>query len=142
MTRHLEAAAIRRLEAEYSPATEKFELDNWVAEQLYDTYHNLHNDKTSLFKFKEAVLIYVPTTELINVTRFIDKDVTEHCTLLSEFLYKNYGVKKLGNKADIEMALMLSELDFKLIALQISKDLITWYDNMTLVKDVLTRSSA
>jgi hypothetical protein len=141
MTRHSEAAVIRRLEDEYSPATKKFELDDWVAQQLYDTYHNLHNDKTTLFKFKEAVLIYVPTSELINVTRFIDKDVTEHCILLSEFLYKNYGVKKLGNKADIEMTLMLSGLDFKIIAVQISKDLITWYDSMTLVKDVSTSSS-
>lgn len=140
MDRRLEAAAIRRLEAEYSPATERFELDDWIAQQLFETYHNIHDSETSLFKFKEAVFVYIPTTELISATRLIDKNITEHSTLLSGFLYRNYGVKKLGNNADIEMSLMLSEYDFELMAMQLSEDLLTWYDNVSLIKEVLSKS--
>lgn len=139
MTRREEAAAIKRLEAEYCPATERFELEDWVAQQLFDTYHSIHDDEPCFFKFREAVLIYFPTSEIINATRLIDKNVTEHCTLLSAFLYKNYGVRRLGNKAEVEMELMLSEYDFELMAMQIVEDLIAWYDNMSLVNCVLTK---
>ena len=138
MDKRTEAATIRRLEAEYSPATERFELEDWLAQQLFETYHNINEGTTELFKFREAVILYIPSTELINTTRLIDNNVTEHCILLSGFLYKNYGVKKLGNKADIEMQLMLSEFDFELMSLQITNDLIAWYDNMSLVSEVLT----
>jgi hypothetical protein len=138
MDRRTEAAAIRKLEAEYSPATERFELEDWLAQQLFETYHNINEGNAELFKFREAVILYVPSTELINATRLIGSDITEHCVLLSGFLYKNYGVKKLGNKADVEMELMLSEFDFELMALQIADDLIAWYDNMSLVNDVLS----
>lgn len=137
MDRRTEAAAIRKLEAEYSPATERFELEDWLAQQLFDTYHNVNEENSELFKFRESVIVYVPSTELINATRLIDNNVTEHCILLSEFLYKNYGVKKLGNKADIEMQLMLSEADFELMSLQITNKLIVWYENMSLMNEVL-----
>lgn len=139
MDRRSEAASIRRLEAEYCPATEQFELEDWLAQQLFETYHNIHEGTPELFKFREAVLLYVPTTELINATRVIGQDVTEHCILLSSFLYKNYGVKKLGNNAEIEMQLMLSEYDFELMAMQITSDLTAWYETMSLVKEVLTK---
>lgn len=138
MNKRAEAAAVRRLEAEYCPSTERFELEDWLAQQLFETYHNIHEGSPELFKFREAVILYVPSTELINATRLLGNDVTEHCTLLSGFLYKNYGVKKLSNKADIEMQLMLSEYDFELMALQITNDLVVWYDNMSLVGDVLS----
>jgi|DEB0MinimDraft_3_1074331.scaffolds.fasta_scaffold07684_3 hypothetical protein len=139
MNRQAEAAAIRRLEAEYTPATERFELEDWIAGQLFDTYHDIHEGHSILFRFREAVLLYVPTTELINVTVLVGKNVVEHCVLLSQFLQKNYGVSRLGNKADIEMALMLSEHDFELMAMQIVEDLVTWYDKVSCVKDVLAR---
>lgn len=139
MDRRSEAASIRRLEAEYCPATEQFELEDWLAQQLFETYHNIHEGTPELFKFREAVLLYVPTTELINATRVIGQDVMEHCILLSSFLYKNYGVKKLGNNAEIEMQLMLSEYDFELMAMQITSDLTAWYETMSLVKEVLTK---
>lgn len=136
MNRQAEAAAIKRLEAEYSPATERFELEDWVAQQLFDTYHNLTESRSALFKFREAVIIYVPTTELFNITRLVDKDITEHCILLSNFLHKNYGVRKLSNKAEVEMALMLSEHDFELMSMQIVTDMLHWYDLMTLANEV------
>lgn len=139
MNRQAEAAAIRRLEAEYTPATERFELEDWIAEQLFDTYHDVHEGYPALFRFREAVFLYVPTTELINVTMLVGKDVIERCVLLSQFLQQNYGVSKLGNKAGIEMALMLSEHDFELMAMQIVEDLVTWYDKVSCVKDVLDR---
>jgi hypothetical protein len=139
MSRQSEAAAIRRLESEYSPATEFYELEEWLGHQLYDTYHNLHGGEPELFRFREAVLLYVPTTELINATRLVYKDVTEHCVILSGFLYKNYGIRNLGNRADVEMQLMLSEHDFDLMALQIASDLIAWYDNVSLMLSVSAR---
>ena len=138
MNKRAEAAAVRRLEAEYCPSTESFELDEWLANQLFETYHNIHEGSPELFKFREAVILYIPSTEIINATRLLGSNVTEHCVLLSSFLYKNYGVKKLSNKADIEMQLMLSECDFELMALQITNDLLAWYENMSLVKDVLS----
>lgn len=138
MNKRAEAAAVRRLEAEYCPSTERFELEDWLANQLFETYHNIHEGSPELFKFREAVILYIPSTEIINATRLLETDVTEHCVLLSSFLYKNYGVKKLSNKADIEMQLMLSEYDFELMALQIANDLVAWYENMSLVKDVLS----
>ncbi len=137
MNRQAEAAAIKRLEAEYSPATERFELEDWVAQQLFDTYHNLTENQSALFRFREAVIIYVPTTELFNITRLVDKNITEHCILLSNFLHKNYGVRKLSNKAEVEMALMLSEHDFELMSMQIVTDMLHWYDLMTLANEVL-----
>lgn len=137
MNRQAEAAAIKRLEAEYSPATERFELEDWVAQQLFDTYHNLTENQSALFRFREAVIIYVPTTELFNITRLVDKNITEHCILLSNFLHKNYGVHKLSNKAEVEMALMLSEHDFELMSMQIVTDMLHWYDLMTLANEVL-----
>jgi hypothetical protein len=137
MNRHADARAVKRIEAEYSPATEKFELEDWLAQQLYDTYHNLGEDEPQLFRYRDAVLLYMQKTELINATMLIGKDVTEHCVLLSSFLYKNYGVKRLANKADVEMHLMLSEYDFELMSMQITDDLIAWYQNMHLVKEVL-----
>ena len=139
MTRQSEPAAIRRLESEYSSTTELFELEEWVAQQLYNTYHNMHDGESELFRFREAVLLYVPTTELINATRLVYKDVTEHCVILSGFIYKNYGVKKLGNRAGVEMQLMLSEHDFDLMAIQIASDLIAWYDNVSLMLSVSAR---
>lgn len=138
MDRRAEAAAIRRLEAEYSPATERFELEDWLAQQLFETYHDVHEGSPELFKFRESVILYVPTTELINATRLVKSSVTEHCVLLSGFLHRNYGVKKLSNKADIEKQLKLSEYDFELMALQITEDLLMWYENMSLVNDVLS----
>jgi hypothetical protein len=137
VNRQAEAAAIKRLEAEYSPATERFELEDWVAQQLFDTYHNLTENQSALFRFREAVIIYVPTTELFNITRLVDKNITEHCILLSNFLHKNYGVRKLSNKAEVEMALMLSEHDFELMSMQIVTDMLHWYDLMTLANEVL-----
>ena len=136
MDRQTDAKIVRRIEAEYSPATEKFELEDWLAQQLYGTYHNLHEGEHELFKFRDAVLMYFPETELVNATMLVGNNVTEHCVLLSGFLYKNYGIRKLTNKADIEMQLMLSEHDFELMSLQITNDLIAWYENMRLVKEV------
>ena len=137
MNKHADAKVIKRIEAEYSPATEKFELEDWLAQQLFDTYHNTCEYESHLFRFRDSVLLYAPQTELINATMLIGKDITEHCILLSTFLYNNYGVRKLSNKADIEMQLMLSECDFELMAMQITDDLLTWYSNMHLVKEVL-----
>ncbi len=137
MDRHTDAKVVRRIEAEYSPATEKFELEDWLAQQLFDTYHNLYEGDTELFRFREAVLLYAPRTELINATRLIESDVTEHCILLSGFLYKNYGVKKLNHKADVEMQLMLTEHDFELMAIQITDEIIAWYETVSSMKEVL-----
>jgi hypothetical protein len=138
MDRHTDAKVVRRIEAEYSPATEKFELEDWLAQQLFDTYHNLYEGKPELFRFREAVLLYAPQTELINATRLIENDVTEHCILLSGFLYKNYGVKKLNDKADVEMQLMLSEHDFELMAVQITDEISAWYETVSSMKEVLS----
>lgn len=140
MDRHADARIVRKIEAEYLPATEKYELEDWLAQQLFETYHNICEYEPQLFRFRDSVILYMPETELINATMLIGKDVTEHCILLSNFLYKNYGVKKLDNKADIEMQLMLSEHDFELMAVQITDDLIAWYDNMHLVKEVLEKT--
>ncbi len=140
MNRRAEVAAIRRLEAEYCPSTERFELEDWLAGKLYDTYHDLVCEGIpDLFRFREAVILYVEENELINVTRLVDKKVVEHCLLLSDFLKKNYGVKKLGNRADVEMELMLSEYDFDLMAMQIVDDLMEWYETMDLVSFVLDK---
>lgn len=142
MDRHVDARTVRRIEAEYCPATEKFELEDWLAQQLFETYHNLTGGEPELFKFRDAVLVYMPETELINATMLVEDSVTEHCILLSGFLYKNYGVRKLSNKADVEMHLMLSEHDFELMSLQITDDLIAWYENMHLIKEVLEMTTA
>jgi hypothetical protein len=136
--RHADAKVVRKIEAEYSPATEKFELEDWLAQQLFDTYHNLYEGSPEIFRFREAVLLYAPQTELINATRLIESDVTEHCILLSGFLYKNYGVKKLNHKADVEMQLMLTEHDFELMAIQITDEIIAWYETVSSMKEVLT----
>ena len=138
MNRHTDAKVVRRIEAEYSPATEKFELEDWLAQQLFDTYHNLYEGVPELFRFREAALFYVPQTELINATRMIENDVTEHCILLSGFLYKNYGVKRLNHKADVEMQLMLTEHDFELMAIQITDDIIAWYETVSSMKEVMS----
>ena len=138
MDRHTDAKVVRRIEAEYSPATEKFELEDWLAQQLYDTYHNLYKGEPELFRFREAVLLYAPQAELINATRLVEEDITEHCILLSSFLYKNYGVKKLNDKADVEMQLMLSEHDFELMAVQITDELITWYETVSCMQEVMS----
>lgn len=137
MNRQKTAAAIKRIEAKYAPATNRFELEDWISQQLSDTYHNLQDNEPVMFRFREAVLYYFPTTELINITRLVNKDITEHCVLLSGFLYKNYGVKSLTNKADAETALMLSQFDFELMAVQISEDLITWYETVSLALSVI-----
>lgn len=138
MDRQTDAKVVRRIEAKYSPATEKFELEDWLAQQLYDTYHNLYESESELFRFREAALLYVPQTELINTTRLTDNDITEHCILLSGFLYKNYGVKKLNNKADVEMQLMLTEYDFELMAIQITDEISAWYETVSSMKEVMT----
>ena len=137
MDRTAIAKVVRRIESEYTPATEKFELEDWLAQQLYDTYHSLTEDDTQLFRFRESVLLFIPETELINATMLVGESVSEHCILLSSFLYKNYGVNKLANKADVEMQLMLSEYDFELMSMQITDDLIAWYENIHLVKQVM-----
>lgn len=138
MNRQADARILRRIEAEYSPATENFELEDWLAQQLFETYHEITDgNEPQLFRFREAAIVYFPDTELINATMLINKNITEHCILLSGFLYTNYGVKKLQNKADAEAQLMLSEYDFELMSVQITNDLIAWYDNMHLVKEVL-----
>jgi hypothetical protein len=137
LDRCTDAKVVRRIEAEYSPATEKFELEDWLAQQLFDTYHNLYENEPEIFRFREAVLLYAPQTELINATRLIESDVTEHCILLSGFLYKNYGVKKLNHKADVEMQLMLTEHDFELMAIQITDELTAWYETVSSMKEVM-----
>jgi len=140
MNKRAEVAVIRRLEAEYCPFTERFELEDWLASKLYDTYHNLlHDEDPDLFRFREAAILYVKENELINITRLVDKKVVEHCVLLSNFLKKNYGVKRLGNRADVEMELMLSESDFELMAMQIVDDLMEWYETMDVVSFVLDK---
>jgi hypothetical protein len=138
MDRQTDARIVRRIEADYSPATEKYELEDWLAQQLFDTYHNLYEGESELFRFREAVLVYAPQTELINSTRLIENNVTEHCILLSGFLYKNYGVKKLNHKADVEMQLMLMEHDFELMAVQITDEIIAWYETVSAMKEVMT----
>lgn len=140
MNRRIEAAAIRKLEAEYCPSTERFELEDWLAGQLFDTYHNIHRiGYPNLLVFRKMVIVYVEETELLNITTIIGKDVVEHCILLSNFLKKNYGVDKLGNRAEVEMELMLSEYDFELMAVQIVDELMEWYERMDLVRYVLER---
>lgn len=140
MNKRAEVAVIRRLEAEYCPFTERFELEDWLASKLYDTYHNLLHEKyPDLFRFREAAILYVKENELINITRLVDKKVVEYCVLLSNFLKNNYGVKRLGNRADVEMELMLSESDFELMAMQIVDDLMEWYETIDLVSCVLNK---
>ncbi len=140
MNKQVEAAAIKKLEAEYCPSTERFDLEDWLAGQLFDTYHSLLRiGQSNLFRFRRAAVVYVEETELLNVTMIIGKDVVEKCILLSNFMKKNYGVNKLGNRADVEMELMLSEYDFELMAVQIVDELMEWYENMDLVSYVLER---
>lgn len=140
MNKRVEAAAIKKLEAEYCPSTERFELEDWIAGQLFDTYHNLtYTGQSSLFRFRKAAIVYIEKTELLNATRVIGKEVVEHCISISSFMKKNYGVSKLGNRADVEMELMLSEYDFELISVQIVSELMEWYERMDLVSYVLER---
>lgn len=141
MNRQEDIKTVKRIEAEYSPATEKFELEDWLAQQLADTYHGVSDSESQLFRFRESVLLYAPETELINATILVGGHVSEHCILLSSFLYSNYGVKKLSTSDKSKRQLLLATHDFELMSMQITDDLIAWYETMSLAKSVLDRSS-
>jgi len=137
VSKQSEAAAIRRLEAEYSPRNERFELEDWIAEQLFNTYNDIEETESILFRFREAVFIYVRSNEIFNATRLVNNKAVDYSILLSGFLHRNYGVSKLANNKDIEKSLILTELDFELMSMQIVDDFIYWYEEVSLVKEVL-----
>lgn len=141
MSKQSEAAVIRRLEAEYSPCNERFELEDWIAEQLFNTYNDIEDAESVLFRFREAVFIFVRSNEIFNATRLVGGKAVDYSILLSGFLNRNYGVSKLANNTDIEKTLILTEFDFELMSMQIVDDFIFWYEEVSLVKQVLERAA-
>lgn len=129
MNKQADAATIRRIECEYSPVFERHELEDWIAQELYDVYHKLSFEPYTL-RFRQAFMIFFPERGIINATRLVEENVTEHSVLLSSFLYKNYGVLTLNDSSIIDMALMLCESDFEFIASQVADELLCWYDNI------------
>lgn len=126
-----EVETIRCLEARYAPLTTHGELDGWLSAQLMKSYHNLHDEEGVVFRFREAIIRYVPDSELINATKLVGKDITEHCLLIEKFMYNNYGIRKLNYKrAGCPIQLALD--DFVLMGKQIANELITWYENTSL----------
>lgn len=131
-----EVETIRHLEARYAPVTTHGELDDWLAAQIMKSYHNLHNEEPVVFRFREAVILYIPESELINATRLVGKDITEHCLLVERFMYNNYGIRRL-NYRGVGCPIQLALEDFELIGMQLANELIAWYQNISLASNKL-----
>lgn len=131
-----EVETIRRLETRYAPITTHGELDEWLAAQLLKSYHDIHDQEPAVFRFREAVILYVPDSELINATRLVGKNITEHCLLVERFMYNNYGIRRLNYKGAGAPIQLVAD-DFELMGMQLANELIAWYQNTSLASSKL-----
>lgn len=130
MTRHEDLLAIRKIERQYETTAERWELEDWICQQLFDLYHGEVDEGPIIFRFGEAVIMFAPSLNLFNVTRIYMENVIESSISISMFLEENYGIKQF---AEAKPSVQFSDTDFELMAIQITEEILSWYENMTLV---------
>lgn len=123
-------AVIKKIEQEYSSSAERWELEDWMAQQLFDEYKTFEKNEQQMFRFGDAVILYLPRSSTFNVTRIYDQNVLEHAVPVQEYLYRYYGINRV---CDVKTDLKFSESDFELMAMQLADDIVSWYENITLV---------
>jgi len=120
------AKSIRSLEAKYRGNATRFDLEEWLRDQLLDTYLEI-NDRDSLdntFKFESIYVVFLAKQQLINLTRLDDEGkALECCISLQSFMLENYGVSCLD---EARTSIELTSVDFELIAMQIADSISEW----------------
>jgi len=130
MSKFQDIAEIKRIEAEYSSSAERWELEDWMSQQLFDHYRKDAELNEEMFRFGDAVVMYLPKSLTFNITRILDRNVLEHSVSLQQYLYSHYGIQHV---CEIKTDLKFSESDFELMAMQLAEDIVGWYENITLV---------
>jgi len=128
-----ELAEIRRIEELHTACGERWELEDWIAQQLYDHYKGDLHYYFSGFRFWDAVLIYQSCRSQFSITRIVGDSVIDRTFPVSQFLHTNYGIEEL---TEVNAELAFSESDFELMAMQMTEEIVSWYDNMTMVLSV------
>jgi hypothetical protein len=120
------ARSIRHLETKYGGNTTRFELEEWLRDQLLDTYLevNEHDELDNNFKFEDIVIVFLPQQQLINLTRLDDEGKALECSIsIKSFMLENYGISSLK---DARTSIELTTFDFELIAMQITDSISEW----------------
>ena len=118
--------SIRNLETKYGGNTTRFELEEWLRDQLLDTYLEVNNqDKTdNSFKFEDTFIVFLPKQQLINLTRLDDEGKVLECSIsFKSFMLENYGISSMQ---DARTSIELTTFDFELIAMQITDSISEW----------------
>lgn len=120
------AKSIRNLETKYGANTTRFELEEWLRDQLLDAYLEVNNqDKIdNNFKFEDTFIVFLPKQQLINLTRLDDEGKVLECSIsFKSFMLENYGISSMQ---DARTSIELTTFDFELIAMQIADSISEW----------------
>jgi hypothetical protein len=129
---------ISRILTEYSPFTTRFELENWVQDQLEWCFDGLacpsveHN-----IKYQGAYIKFLRDTRLFNLTKLTDNSELLECSLpLRNFLIENYGVDTWEEE---DSGLRFASCDFELMAMQLTEIMIDWCAHVEFINTVESR---
>ena len=126
---------VSRILNEYNPFTTKFELENWVQDQLEWCYADLScpSLETSI-KFQGVYIKFLRESHIFNLTKLTDNSELIECSIpLKSFLAENYGVESWVEK---DCGVRFASCDFELMSIQLTEIIVDWCAHVELVNTV------
>lgn len=126
---------VSRILNEYNPFTTKFELENWVQDQLEWCYAELscHSLETSI-KFQGVYIKFLRASHIFNLTKLTENSELIECSIpLKSFLAENYGVESWDEK---DCGVRFASCDFELMSMQLTEIIVDWCAHVELVNTV------
>jgi len=127
MPRQLLFMTLTTLAETYAPHRTFPDLEDWILHQLSQLYHDpdsfirADNDKDSMFKLGESVILFVPSLQLFNITTASSEEcVQEYGIHLSSFLEAQYGISDLR---ETPAALCFSHVDLQQMAAELTEEI-------------------
>ncbi len=122
--------SIKNLLQEYAPQTMRYELEEWVATKLFDTYHDNEDPHNDSIRFNDTVIKYLPGKGYFNIIKPIEDSITEFSLSVNMMLSTYYGADSLKTA---RKSLSLMEADFELLAMQLTDEFFNFESNINLV---------
>ena len=128
---------ISRILSEYNPYTTRFELENWVQDQLEWCYADLDCSSVETnIKYQGVYIKFLRESKLFNLTKLTNDSELLECSIpLKNFLIENYGVESWVEK---DCGLRFASCDFELMSMQLTEIIIDWCAHVELVNTVET----
>ena len=126
---------VSRILNEYNPFTTKFELENWVQDQLEWCYADLScpSLETSV-KYQGVYIKFLRESYIFNLTKLTESSELIECSIpLKTFIAENYGVENLTTK---DCGVRFASCDFELMSMQLTEMIVDWCAHVELVNTV------